>query len=161
MSASSDPAAAAADARSDDEEEDLPALQSIWQDDHVQKSDDGKSWTCEWCAGVFTPVHASRAKAHVCKVARGGIRPCKAVIPEKRAQRYQDLLDRDESRKTASSNTIMRQATATAKRQAEASSALQTKRARCKGRGGGLFSTPVIGDPAGASLRPGRLLPLA
>ena len=61
----------------------LPLLKSVFDCPNVGLSIvNGKNgWTCLYCGQSFTPVHATRALAHLLKKKKCDIRLCKAIIP--------------------------------------------------------------------------------
>ena len=69
-------------------------LKKIWEDAHIQKNRNDNSWTCLWCGKTMKPAHAKRAQSHVLKKDYRGVDSCSAVIPEADLLRYQDLWDR-------------------------------------------------------------------
>ena len=66
-------------------------LKKIWEDAHIQKNRNDNSWTCLWCGKTMKPAHAKRAQSHVLKKDYRGVDSCSAVIPEADLLRYQDL----------------------------------------------------------------------
>lgn len=76
----------------------LPPLQTVWQDDKVEKIERTNSsggtrtgWKCCWCGGEFFPIHHKRVVKHLIKESGCDIRVCKAAIPDNRMKRYKDL----------------------------------------------------------------------
>ena len=61
----------------------LPPLKSVFDCPNLELCIvDGKNgWKCLWCDLSFTPVHATRALAHLLKKSKCDIRVCKAIIP--------------------------------------------------------------------------------
>jgi hypothetical protein len=75
-----------------------PPLKHIWDCAFVERKNPPNGWECFWCRDVFVPVHATRALFHVLRLRRGGIKPCKAAIPDNYLAQYQALRDKGESR---------------------------------------------------------------
>ena len=61
----------------------LPALKSVFECPQIELcivNDCKNGWKCLWCDQSVTPVHATRALAHLLKKKKCDIRVCKAII---------------------------------------------------------------------------------
>ena len=56
-------------------------------------NDDKNGWKCLWCDQSFTPVHATRALAHLLKKKKCDIKVCMAIIPKPSLVQYEALFD--------------------------------------------------------------------
>ena len=108
------------DADGNEEENALPPIQSIWEDEYCNKSGNGESFQCKWCGFETRPPHAKQAKAHVAKIPGQGIQTCPASIPDNYLQRYRNLWDRDNAKTQASVNIRKRKEQLVEERQVSA-----------------------------------------
>ena len=84
----------------DNEDDELPVIQSIWQDDYIELNETGKSWKCLHCNASFSGRNATKAFAHVAKLkGKQNIRVCRCIIPAKYAARYQNMAKWAEQKK--------------------------------------------------------------
>jgi hypothetical protein len=87
---------------------------SIFDDDMVVKFNDkdGKPrWRCKWCAYDFAGWNATKAIAHVNKLRKANIKPCKVRIDAEHASRYSAMLietERKRGRSLLSNSAIDR-----------------------------------------------------
>jgi hypothetical protein len=82
----------------------LPPLRSVFDCPNLELciANDGKNgWKCLWCDQSFTPVHATRALAHLLKKKKCDVRVCKAIIPPQFLVRYEALYDASKQSKDA------------------------------------------------------------
>ena len=103
MSSLTAPGAGMVDMAGDGEDDDvvemaetpLPPLKSVFDCPNLELCLlNGKNgWKCLWCDTSFTPVHATRALAHVLRKKRCNIQVCMAIIPKQYQVRYQALHD--------------------------------------------------------------------
>jgi hypothetical protein len=72
----------------------IDRLMSIWDDNKVFKCMDGegkKQWKCLWCKCTFGSWNSTKAVAHLNKVRKKDIEPCRALIDAMHCQLYEDL----------------------------------------------------------------------
>jgi hypothetical protein len=81
----------------EDDAEELPPLQHIWDCAFVERKNPHNGWKYFWCGDVFVPVHAIRVHFHVLRLRCVGVKPCKAAIPANYLAQYQALRDKGES----------------------------------------------------------------
>ena len=82
------------------EEQPLPKILSIWQDEHVElkvtKSEDGITttrWLCNWCGCTFSGKNATKAVRHLSKLKGMDVKPCSGRIDPKCAERYKKMME--------------------------------------------------------------------
>lgn len=84
-------------------------LSSIFEDDMIEKfsdKDGNKRRLCKWCGTSFAGWHATtKAIAHVNKLTKSDIKPCKVVIDEDHTTRYQSLLSSTKKKRVCQSLT--------------------------------------------------------
>ena len=111
MSSLTAPGAGMVDMAGDGEDDDvvemaetpLPPLKSVFDCPNLELCIvNGKNgWKCLWCDLSFTPVHATRALAHLLKKKKCDVRVCKAIIPPQYLVRYEALYDASKRSKDA------------------------------------------------------------
>ena len=81
----------------------LPPLKSVFDCPNIELCIvNGKSgWKCHWCGQSFTPVHATRAIAHLLKKKKCDIKVCMAIIPKPSLVQYEALFDASRQSKDA------------------------------------------------------------
>lgn len=82
-------------------------LENIWECDKIEKfnAPDGKPrWRCLWCNADFAQWNFTKALLHVTKARSNHIKPCSAFISPSYAQLYDDLLQRTQKKRKASTD---------------------------------------------------------
>lgn len=92
------------------EEDNRKSLNTIWDDDKIEKYTDNKGqryWKCLWCSRSFQHWNATKALFHVNKETGGDVRKCSsAAIDSAHKQEYRKLMDKHSQQKRSQKTLI-------------------------------------------------------
>lgn len=80
--------------------DELIVLDTIWEDDMIERHTGLDTWNCKWCKKTFKGINATKALAHVLRISGKSISGCKAFrkIDEGHKLTYEDLRKRQNRR---------------------------------------------------------------
>ena len=58
--------------------DELIVLDTIWEDDMIERHTGLDTWNCKWCKKTFKGINATKALAHVLRISGKSISGCKA-----------------------------------------------------------------------------------
>lgn len=140
----------------DDEAAHMDELKTIFDDENIEKytSADGKPrWKCNWCKNSFASWNATKALAHVARIAKADIKTCTGNIDKNSRALYLRLYERLQKRREGSQERVTQLANSIISSNHRAAITLEEQRSRKRNRDVSVGRSEEETTPSGLTTR--------